>query len=384
MIEIENKENCSGCHACANACPVNCINMTCDKEGFLYPVIDKDKCIGCNKCELVCHSINPLQNDNIPSAYACMNIDEVTRMHSSSGGIFTLLAECIIEQGGVVFGAAFDADYNVHHIAATDLEQLSQIRGSKYVQSKIGDTYIQAKNFLEQDIPVLFSGTPCQIDGLLKYLCGKHYEKLYTQDIVCHGAPSPKVWEEYLKHVKNISGNNIKYIYFRNKNNGWKNFGVKIEFENNKSDIKDFKKDYFMKGFLSNLYLRPSCYNCHSKSLNRNSDITLADFWGIDNILPDMNDDKGTSMLLVNTKKGKTLFDNISEKIKFQSVDCSDAVKYNSSALKSVDKPKSRNKVIKQINSKNFEKIIKKYTSPSFIRKCIIKARIIIKQIINK
>ena len=384
MIKITNKQNCSGCHACSNICPVGCISMLTDNEGFVYPKVDTEKCINCNKCIKVCNIINPIISTNTPQAYACYNKNEDIRQNSSSGGIFTLIAEYVLDLNGVVFGAAFDNDFSVRHIEITEKHQLSKLRGSKYVQSIIGDTYKCAKKYLDLGRLVLFTGTPCQIDGLIKFLNGKTYNNLFTQDIICHGVPSPKVWNSYIKYFESKCDKEIKNIYFRNKDNGWKNFNVKIEFENNKSHIRDFKKDYFMKGFLSNLYLRPSCYNCHSKSLNRNSDITLADFWGIDNILPDMNDNKGTSLIFINTEKGRYLFNNISEKLKFCDVDYREAVKYNSAAHTSVYKPKHRDKVVKKINSKNFEKVIDRYTTTSFLGKFHIKLNIIIKSIIKK
>ena len=384
MIKISNKDNCSGCHACSNACPVECITMKPDKEGFVYPEIDKGKCINCGKCVKVCNIINPIISTNTPQAYACYNKNDDIRKNSSSGGIFTLIAEYILDLNGVVFGAAFDKDFTVKHIEVTQKEQLNLLRGSKYVQSKIGDTYKFVKKYLDAGRVVLFTGTPCQIDGLIKFLGGRKYDNLYTQDIICHGVPSQKVLNEYIKFVRNSCNKNIESIYFRNKDVGWKNFCVKIEFANNDYISKDLRTDHYMKGFLYNLYLRPSCYNCHSKSINRNSDITLADFWGIDNILPEMNDDKGTSLIFVNTEKGVKLFDGISEKTVYQKVDYREAVKYNSSAYVSVHKPKYRDKVIKKINCRNFDKIIERYTTTSFLGKCRIKLNIIFKSIIKK
>ena len=384
MINLTNKENCSGCHACSNICPVGCITMMTDREGFVYPEVDKKKCINCNKCTNVCNIINPIVSNNIPKAYACYNKNEDIRLNSSSGGIFTLIAEYILDLKGVVFGAAFDKDFTVKHIEVTEKEQLNLLRGSKYVQSKIGDTYKFVKKYLDGGRAVLFTGTPCQIDGLIKFLGGKEYDKLYTQDIICHGVPSPKVWRDYVSHIKQGLDCDVDNITFRNKDNGWINYSIRFNSQSGVIYNSVFRNDYFMTGFIKNLYLRPSCYNCHSKSINRNSDITLADFWGIDNIVPEMNDDKGTSLIFVNTDKGTKLFNNISEKIVYQKVDYREAVKYNSSAYVSVHKPKHRDKVIKKINCRNFDKIIERYTTTSFLGKCRIKLNIIFKSIIKK
>ena len=278
MIEIKSKEDCCGCYACYNICPKQCITMKTDNEGFWYPKIDKNKCINCNLCEKVCPIINPVKRvDSKKIAYASMNKDEQVRMKSSSGGIFSILAEYIIKNNGVVYGAGFDEDFNIKHkriLYSTDLDLL---RGSKYVQSSIGDIYKQVKNDLENNNPVLFTGTPCQVEGLRSYL-RKEYVNLITMDFICHGVPSPLVWEKYLKKMKKSKQENIKNIYFRNKDIGWKLFSLKIIFDK-RIYSNDLNNDLFMKGFLQDVYLRPSCYNCKFKKINRISDITVADFF---------------------------------------------------------------------------------------------------------
>lgn len=356
MIQISSKQNCSGCHACYNVCPIQCISMDEDREGFLYPRVFKDKCMKCSLCEKVCPILQPAILENKPKAYASYNKNENIRMKSSSGGVFTLIAEEVIKNNGVVFGAGFDKNFNVEHSYVETIEELSKFRGSKYVQSNIGNAYKKAKEFLEQGRNVLFTGTPCQIDGLKLYL-QKEYNTLICQDIICHGVPSPKAWREYKKFI--TKGKSIKNIYFRNKRLGWNNFSMRIEMENNIYS-KDLNEDIFMKAFLTNFCLRPSCYFCHSKSLHRRSDITLADFWGIEKLLPNINDDKGTSLVFINSEKGMQIFKNISSEVVSCDVDINEAIRYNSSAYKSVELTPKREKFFKYFGTLPFDKLVNK------------------------
>lgn len=383
MIEIKDKENCCGCYACYNICPKLCITMKTDNEGFWYPNIDKNKCINCNLCEKVCPIINPVKRaDSKKIAYASMNKDEQVRMKSSSGGMFSILAEYIIKNNGVVYGAGFDEDFNIKHkriLCNTDLDSL---RGSKYVQSSIGDIYKQVKNDLESNKPVLFTGTPCQVEGLRSYL-KKEYINLITMDFICHGVPSPLVWKKYLEEMKKSKQENIKNIYFRNKDIGWKIFSLKIIFDE-KIYSNTLNNDLFMKGFLQDVYLRPSCYNCKFKKINRISDITVADFWGIENVLPKMDDDRGTSLIVVHSEKGKQLFDELSEKMIVNEVNLNEAIKYNSSMITSVKYNKKRKKFFMELNSrKNLIDLLSRYTRISFSIKLKNKIKMEIKKLIN-
>ncbi len=365
MIKIIDKEKCSGCHACATACPKNCISMERDEEGFLYPIVDEDKCVNCGLCEKSCPIIerNPISKK--PSAYAAISKNEEIRLQSSSGGVFTAIATKVILDGGVVFGAAFDSSFNVHHIFVESEEELSRLRGSKYVQSTIGNTYKQAKEMLDSGRFVYFTGTPCQIEGLLKYL-GKKYENLLTSDIVCHGVPSPMVWQSYLRSK---SDSCVKYASFRDKSEGWGNYSVVISFENSPEYKALASNDMYIRAFLSDLCLRPSCYACAFKSKNRASDLTLADFWGINKIMPELNDNKGISLLLVHTSKGAEMLEKVSSKISIHNVDIDNALTYNPSSKKSVEKPGNRDKFMKAVNSNNFDIIVDKYSKPTFVQK---------------
>lgn len=301
---------CCGCGACYNKCPVGAITMQENEEGFLVPVIDKNKCTNCGLCVKVCPSLNvQYNNTDKPECYAAMADDEI-RMKSSSGGIFTLLAEDILDKGGYVCGAAFDDNWDVHHIIVDNKNDLEKLRGSKYVQSDTEDCYKKIKKLLDEDKYVLFSGCPCQVAGLYSFL-GKNYEKLYTVDILCHGSPSRGVWKKYLN--ENFNKNEIKRINFRDKNKiGWSCSHCTISTKNG----DDIVTDDFTKLFHASINLRESCYDCKYSKKPRPADITLGDFWGISEYKKDLNDDKGLSFVLTNNAKGKFLFDNNLKKVK--------------------------------------------------------------------
>lgn len=373
MIEIKDKSKCSGCHSCMNICPKNCIEMKVDEDGFWYPAVNKEKCIECGLCEKRCPILNDMSIENTPQAYACYNKDEKIRKESSSGGIFTLLASYIIENGGIVYGAAFNQNFEVEHIEVTNKQDLSKLRGSKYVQSKLGNTYSKIKEHLNQNKLVYFSGTPCQIDGLLCFL-NKKYDNLICQDIVCHGVPSPKIWKHYLK--KFDLEKNAK-ISFRDKSTGWDTYSFSIK-QNSNSFKELSSQNEYMKVFLKDLCLRPSCYDCHSKSLHRNSDITLADFWGIKEVCPEMYDNKGTSLVFINSVKGKKIFNKILKDIKYQEVNINEASKHNPSSFKSVNIPEKREEYMNNVFDNEFNKYSKKYTKlPLFLKIKIFIARLI-------
>ena len=359
MINISDKHNCSGCSACASICPKHCITMQADSEGFLYPKVNEADCIDCGLCEKVCHELHPFEERKPQKVYAAINKDEEVRLKSSSGGIFYLLAEKTITEGGVVFGARFDEQWQVVIDYAETIEGVKAFMGSKYVQARMATAYVDAKRFLTEGRKVLFSGTPCQIAGLHHFL-RKPYDNLLTVDIICHGVPSPLVWKEYLKELierpKGVAGKKsvlsslkekpvITGIFFRDKSEGWKKYGFVIRVmsatktdkntvlssvnnENKEYVFREpMKKNLFMRLFLKNIILRPSCYECHSKSGKSYSDVSLADYWGIWRISSEMYDNKGTSLVLGNTSKGVNLLLSLN----FRSVETSyaDALRYN-------------------------------------------------------
>lgn len=337
MIRIEKKVNCCGCSACVQSCPKQCITMREDDEGFLYPVVDEKECINCGLCEKVCPVINQNQSKEPLKTIATINPNEETRLKSSSGGVFTMLAEKNINEGGVVFGAEFDENWNVKHGYTETIAGLESLRRSKYVQSNIGESFKQAELFLKQGRKVLFSGTPCQVAGLKLYL-RKEYDNLLTVDVACHGVPSPMVWRDYLNEVTHCNIKSITNISFRSKQTGWKNYSIEISKSNSKVVCECAGKNLYMQGFLSNLFLRPSCYFCPSKCGRSGADITLADYWGVDTFTPAMDDDKGTSLVLVNTKKGDFFFKSLD--VNFQKVNYDKAVERNICIVRSAEKPR--------------------------------------------
>ena len=302
------KKNCCGCSACAETCPVGCIEMKADSEGFSYPEIDADRCINCGKCNAVCPwQRKAEQEKEDKDCFAAFARDREVRRSSSSGGVFSLLAKSVIDNGGAVFGAAFDEKFKVVHTVAENEEDLAQFRGSKYVQSEIGDAYKKAELILAEGKTVLFTGTPCQIKGIKTYL-GKDYDNLITQDIICHGVPSPAVFERYLEFVSPV----IKQVSFRDKKYGWHYFSMRIK--GRRKQVKRLDEDVYLRLFLDNTTLRPSCYDCLMKKEESVADITLADCWNKSAVgATTRDDDKGLSLVIVNSKKGKTLFGNIGE-----------------------------------------------------------------------
>ena len=271
----------------------------------MYPLVDTDSCITCGICEKVCPVINPYNSHDPIKCLAARNKDENIRLNSSSGGLFSVLAEKIIEENGVVFGARYDDNWQVLMDYSESKDGLAAFRGSKYVQANTGDTYKLCEEFLKLGRKVLYSGTPCQISGLKHYL-RKEYDNLLTVDFVCHGVPSPKVWRRYLDEIcDNHQPNNIS---MRNKTVGWKNYQITIEYktENNSSVVLTchHDKNEYIKAFIYGMTLRPSCHQCLYKNCRSHSDITLADFWGIHHFHPDFDDDKGVSQILVNSQKG--------------------------------------------------------------------------------
>lgn len=346
MIKIEDKSRCCGCSACVQKCPKQCISLIADDEGFLYPKVDESVCIDCGLCNKICplqHEANPTDPIKVLSAY---NNDEQARLNSSSGGIFTLLAEKTIKQGGVVFGARFDNQWNVTLDYTETICGLKVFRSSKYVQATVGETYLKCEQFLLDGRHVLFSGTPCQIAGLKGYL-RKEYDNLITVDILCHGVPSPMIWQKYLQEI--TLGNTIQSIIFRDKTTSWKDYRFVVITEDKQHSVNEHHThNIFMKTFLSELIVRPSCFVCPFRGTNhRLADISIGDFWGIQHIQPEMDDDKGTSILLLNTPKGIQALNDL--KLICKQIDLSVAAAYNSSLQDSIIPNPRRNHFFESI-----------------------------------
>lgn len=367
---MRNKKECCGCTACFHICPINCIVMKEDEEGFLYPNIDKAKCIHCNKCKEVCPNRNIENRNTRTQTFVGYYKDDEVRKQSSSGGIFSAIAEWILQQKGVVFGAAFDENFEVHHIAVETKEELIKLRGSKYVQSRLENTFLEAKEYLEKKRKVLFTGTACQIAGLKNYLSAE-YENLYTVDVLCHGAPSPKIWRMYLDDKKEQYQASINKVEFRNKDDGWKNFSINIAFSNMERFYTHHNKEKFMRMFLDNLDLRPSCYSCVFKEIPRISDVTIGDSWGVENYMPDMDDDKGTSVILVHSSNGEKIFQEIRKNLIVNEVGLDVAVSPTADSRKSVTMHPNRNKYLEGVKrGENFDALYE-YVKKSFLQRAV-------------
>lgn len=416
MIRFTEKNNCCGCSACEQRCPKHCIKMQEDEEGFLYPEIDPAECIDCRICEKVCPFEIDLDSQKPLITYAAINPDTNERINSSSGGIFSLLARKVLQKGGVVFGASFDRQWKVCHKAVERESDLYLFRGSKYVQSRIDGAYQEAKEFLNRGRIVLFSGTACQIAGLRLFLM-KDYENLLTVDVVCHGVPSPRVWDDYVRYLRRAKGtindNNtiftsqigepeIDGISFRDKQEGWKKYAFVVRYSagqkeptnNDNSTVETIfevrepmSKNVYMQGFLNNLFLRPSCHMCKVKGGRCGSDITLGDFWGIRDLLPEIDDDKGVSLSIANTRKGKAYINSVGAYL-FES-EYRLAAKYNPSLEQSVAETKYRSMFWASYYNENEEVVqiilrILQKMKPSFLKRLVSHIESYVIQLLRK
>lgn len=368
MIHIEDKTLCCGCTACASICPEGAIAMVPDALGFMYPEVSTGLCIDCGLCESICPFSNQ-DTENVPlKILAAKNPDSKIRDISSSGGVFTLLAQKTLSEKGVVFGARFDKKWNVVHDYTETVEGLADFRGSKYVQSDIRDTFRQTRDFLESGRHVLYSGTPCQIAGLKNFL-RKEYERLLTVDVICHGVPSPVVWQKYLKETT-PAGYTVTDVNFRSKISGWKKPSMEIRYdEENRHNIyqKIFPDNTYMSAFLSNLSLRPSCFRCPAKSGKSGSDITLGDFWGIEDILPEFDDDRGCSLVFANTGKGQETVNRLAIISSVQSY--ASALEKNINIMLPVRKPVNYGFFMYMLNKAGFMKAWDYTVSSSLFRR---------------
>ncbi len=308
------EEDCTGCTACASVCPVGAIAMRPDHEGFLRPAVGEN-CVLCRKCEQVCPILHPPVPGPAPAcAHALWNNDEEERMVSSSGGFFSLLARYVLEQNGAVFGTVLDGQMTARHVCTRSVEGLAAMRGSKYVQSDLGDCLRQVKELLEEGTQVLFSGVPCQVDGLKRYL-GRDYDNLLTCDLVCHGVPSPAVFQAWLKGLAAGRGSEVTGVRFKDKSHGWSHPWLTVQFADGTAYTQDFNRTGYGRGFGMQLFLRPACASCQYTSTSRPADFTLADYWGLDPRLAlPVERDKGVSMVLVNSARGQVVFDALADR----------------------------------------------------------------------
>lgn len=334
-IVLAEPKECTGCSACMSICPQNAIRMVSDSEGFLIPVINPDLCTQCGLCVKTCPVINPLPPPSVPVAFfAAMHVNEEVRMKSSSGGVFSALAETILAEGGVVAGAAFDETFRLRHIFVSNVDQLDQLRGSKYVQSDLEQTFREVRDVLRVGRRILFTGTPCQIAGLKRFL-GTANPLLVCADLICHGVPSPLTWQKFLGTISDI---HPRRVFFRDKSKGWHKLCLRIEASIDSLSVVDsFDENAYFGAFLANLGLRYSCYACKFKQGGGHSDLTIGDFWGVEHIAPELDDDKGISVVVAHSDGGLHLLKRSA--VKLFPVDQNQALRYNPLYFSSVHRP---------------------------------------------
>lgn len=342
MININEKKNCCGCTACYSACPEKCIEMKEDAEGFSYPEVDLDKCIKCGLCEKVCPIINCEPDTKKEQwAYLVRASDEKVRGESTSGGAFTLIAESIIRDGGIVYGAAFDSEFRVCHQKVTTIQELRKFRNSKYVQSSVGNTFKEIRSYLKSGQKVLFSGTPCQAEGLYRFLQG-NTDNLLLVDVVCHAVPSPMFWEKYKEFRKPQKESELIDASFRDKSKyGYQYSQMKMEYADGTQIYCGVESDPYLRAFFSDLSDRPSCYECAFKKRYRVSDITLWDCFTIHDLDKSLDDNKGVTRALVHSPKGKQAITKIQNAV-VKEIDPEVAVNKVRELVKSVNMNESR------------------------------------------
>lgn len=314
MINIKAKNECCGCTACFSICPVKCITMEPDEEGFVYPVIDTAKCINCGSCDNICPIKNTKENEEScanDNAYAIQCKNPIILNKSTSGGFFTPLAQYVLNMDGVVFGVGYDENLKIVHKEAKQVNQVVEFCGSKYVQSDLKTTFKKIRQYLNSNTTVLFSGTPCQVEGLLSYL-KKTYQNLITVDLICHGTPSPLLWEKYVDYQESKFSSKIKDINFRHKTYGYHSGAMRLVFESGKVYSGSARIDYMLKPFFSEISSRPSCYACSFKKKFHLSDFTIYDCWSAEKLNSQIQDkDLGFTNLMINSQKGKEVFECI-------------------------------------------------------------------------
>ena len=360
MYLIDNrKETCSGCTACKIVCPRDAISMCEDEEGFKYPKIDKKRCINCKLCEKVCPNVKISSNNNIIKTYGVKIKDEYERQTSRSGGVFVALSDYVLENGGIIYGVKMDEKFNVFHDRATSKEERFEFKGSKYVQSDMNNVIRKTIDDLKDGKLVLFSGTSCQIAGLLSNVPENLKQNLFTCDLICHGVPSNRVFRDYLNYLELKENKKIKKFNFRDKKFGWNSHYETITFE----DDSEISLDYFKKLFYNHIILRPSCHSCNYANTHRPADITIADFWGIDEVNPSFNDNKGVSLVIINSSKGLELFNKIKVKLHIIEVSINDCIKHTYTLNQPTPVSETRNEFWLDYDKMNFDEILLKYSN---------------------
>lgn len=378
LIEINNKSDCCGCTACASICPKHCIIMAADEEGFLYPQIDTSGCVSCGACEKVCPVINQAEEKLIEQkGYLVQHKDEKIRLESSAGGAFTAISTYVLQKDGVVFGAAYDENFQVCHKYVEVVDDLYLFRNSKYVQSSLGESYKQVKAFLEAGRWVCFSGTPCQIEGLTKYL-GSQYEQLVLVDVVCRGIPSPLIWKKYLEYQQ-VAERKIDSIRFRDKYYGYKYSTMSLIKKNKNVYHAGSQLDPMLRAFITNMSDRPSCYECPFKKRYRVSDMTIWDCASVYDFDKKMDDDKGTTRVLCHTPKGAIIIKELRNTVRYKEVEPGHLVNGVKEMFESVRPNKKRKQFFNDAQTMNGQNLFEKYypitaktKMKTFVRKLLL------------
>lgn len=380
MIKIQRKEDCCGCSACMSACPVHCIEMKEDKEGFIYPQVDSERCINCHKCEKVCPVINNPINDRKPEAFLARTKDSNLLQKCTSGGVFTEIAREIIKHGGIVYGVVYADDFKVQHERIADLEGIERLPGSKYVQSDVGITFSQVKEDVEAGKQVVFCGTPCQVAGLRKHL-GKDYKNILLIDLICHGVPSPKLWENYVEYLEQRHGK-LKYANFRSKRLGYHVSVMEEQFENGKSQIGSARTNLMSKCFFQNVADRPICYVCPFKTVSRCSDITIFDGWHASDYVVKLEDDnKGYTIILTQSDKGREYIKGVNNFILYEIVTDKAIALDGRMATNSVQRPQSRDIFYELLDQKGIEETVQILFPISKIDHLIDKSKLLLDKV---
>lgn len=366
MIYITNKADCCGCNACGDICPKNAITFNTDIEGFWYPEVNKEKCIDCGLCEKVCpelHISELKKNDyeRPKNAIAAIHKNMRIRWDSTSGGAFSALAEGMYKKGGYVGGAIYTENFTVRNYISNNPADITKLRSSKYLQSNAEGLYKEIKSLLLKGEHVLVCGTPCQMTALRSFL-KKNYDNLIIVDFICRGVNSPKVYRKYLDSLENKYGGKVVYVKAKNKELGWRSLTRKVVFDNGKSYYGVSMIDDFRRGYHTNVYCRPSCYSCNYKDFPRISDITIADFWGIENVDSNLDNNIGTSMILLNSQKGEQYFEEIKNILEYKIVPLESTFKGNIALFKSINQPTiDRNSFFADLEKKGFDFVTQKY-----------------------
>ena len=367
MIDKVSVQECAICGACINACPVDAISLDKVHLDFRYPQIKEDICIHCNRCEKACPILGNKgkPDEGYPVAFAAKSENDPMRMRSSSGGAFYELADQMLRDGGYVCGAVFDDEFHVKHILSNAKEDILRMMGSKYAQSDVGYCYREVKDVLEKGCKVLFSGCPCQVAGLRTFL-GKEYPNLLLVELICHGIPSDHMLQTYIGMQERKYGAKLKRMEFRNKAKGWHNSAVRMEFEDHRIYSIPYTADAYTIGFLRNITLKSSCYNCHFRNFMTGNDIILGDFWGAEVELPE-DDNKGISAILVNSGKGMDTLDRCN--LALTQTDVETVIKYNRNLLCSAAPSPQRSSFYASADTNGFEEAIRRYLEESTIQK---------------